>query len=96
VRANNTSIASRELNEAVRRVELGLVRLNYAQSDPFDHDQAVGQPPVPLLTPVDKLLLTDRESDEEREIATLLVRRRNRIMHELAQVAENLRKSLTV
>jgi hypothetical protein len=96
VRANNTSIASRELNEAVRRVELGLVRLNYAQSDPFDHDPAVGQPPVPLLTPVDKLLLTDRESDEEREIATLLVRRRNRIMHELAQVAENLRKSLTV
>lgn len=96
VRANNNSIASRELNEAVRRVELGLVRLNYAQSDPFDHDPAVGQPPVPLLTPVDKLLLTDRESDEEREIATLLVRRRNRIMHELAQVAENLRKSLTV
>lgn len=96
VRANNTSIVSRELNEAVRRVELGLVRLNYARSDPFDHDPAVGQPPVPLLTPVDKLLLTDRESDEEREIATLLVRRRNRIMHELAQVAESLRESLTV
>ena len=94
-RANNTSNASRELNEAVRRVELGLVRLNYAQSDPFDHDPAVGQPPVPLLTPVDQLLLTERDSDEEREIATLLVRRRNRVMHELAQVAENLRKSLT-
>ena len=94
-RANYTSNASREVNEAVRRVELGLVRLNYAQSDPFDHDPAVGQPPVPLLTPVDQLLLTERESDEEREIATLLVRRRNRVMHELAQVAENLRKSLT-
>jgi hypothetical protein len=94
-RASNTSNASRELNEAVRRVELGLVRLNYAQSDPFDHDPAVGQPPVPLLTPVDQLLLTDRESDEGREIATLLVRRRNRVMHELAQVAEKLRKSLT-
>jgi hypothetical protein len=79
----------------VRRVELGLVRLNYAQSDHFDHDPAVGQPPVPLLTPVDQLLLAERESDEEREIATLLVRRRNRVMHELAQVAENLRKSLT-
>ncbi len=94
-RANNTSNASRELNEAVRRVELGLVRLNYAQSDPFDHDPAMGQPPVPLLTPVDQLLLTDWESDEGREIATLLVRRRNRVMHELAQVAEKLRKSLT-
>ena len=94
-RASNTSNASRELNEAVRRVELGLVRLNYAQSDPFDHDPAVGQPPVPLLTPLDQLLLTDRESDEGREIATLLVRRRNRVMHELAQVAEKLRKSLT-
>ena len=55
----------------------------------------MGQPPVPLLTPVDQLLLTDRESDEGREIATLLVRRRNRVMHELAQVAEKLRKSLT-
>ena len=67
-----------ELNEALRRVELGLVRLNYARSDPFDHDPAVAQPPVPLLAPVDRLLLTDRGSDEEREIMTLLVRRRNR------------------
>ena len=90
-RKNDGSEAARELNEAVRRVESGLVRLNYARSDPFDHDPAVPQPPVPLLAPIDRLLLTDRGSDEEREITTVLVRRRNRVMHELARVGSNLR-----
>ncbi len=95
-RENDGSNATRELNEAVRRIELGLVRLNYARSDPFDHDPAMPQPPVPLLAPVDRLLLTDRGSDEERELTTLLVRRRNRVIHELAQVGENLRNALNI
>jgi hypothetical protein len=90
------SNATGELNEAVRRIELGLVRLNYARSDPFDHDPAVPQPPVPLLAPIDRLLLTDRGSAEERELTTLLVRRRNRIMHELAQVGVYLRNGLDI
>jgi hypothetical protein len=90
-RENDGSEVARELNGAVRRVELGLVRLNYARSDPFGHDPAVPQPPVPLFAPIDRLLLTDRGSDEEREITTVLVRRRNRVMHELAQVGANLR-----
>jgi hypothetical protein len=95
-RENCGSNATRELNEAVRRIEQGLVRLNYARSEPFDHDPAMPQPPVPLLAPVDRLLLTDRGSDEEKEITTLLVRRRNRVMHELAQVGENLRNGLGI
>jgi hypothetical protein len=95
-RENDRSEVAQELNEAVRRVELGLVRLNYARSDPFDHDPAVPQPPVPLLAPIDRLLLTDRGSDEEREITTVLVRRRNRVMHELAQVGMNLRNGLGI
>ena len=88
---NDGSEVARELNEAVRCVELGLVRLNYARSDPFDHDPAVPLPPVPLLAPIDRLLLTDRGSDDEREITMVLVRRRNRVMHELVQVGMSLR-----
>ncbi len=95
-RENDRSEVAQELNEAVRRVELGLVRLNYARSDPFDHDPAVPQPPVPLLAPIDRLLLTDRGSDEEREITTVLVRRRNRVMHELGQVGMILRNGLGI
>jgi hypothetical protein len=95
-RENDGSKATRELNEVLRHIELGLVRLNYARSDPFDHDPAMPQPPVPLLAPVDRLLLTERGSDEEREITTLRVRCRNRVMHELAQVGENLRNGLDI
>jgi hypothetical protein len=72
------------------------VRLNYARSDPFDHDPAVGQPPVPLLAPVGRLLLANDGSDEEKELTTLLVRRRNRLMHELAQVGVDLRNGLAI
>ena len=92
MREDDRTELAQKLNEALRRVELGLVRLNYARSDPFDHDPAVPQPPVPLLAPIDRLLLTDRGSDEEREITTVLVRRRNRVMHELAQVGMTLRR----
>jgi peptidase M28-like protein/PA domain-containing protein len=95
-RENGGSNASKEFNEAVRRVESGLVRLNYARSDPFDQDPAVAQPPVPLLAPVDRWVLTDRGSDEEREITTLLVRRRNRVVYELAQVSESLQNGLDI
>ena len=59
VREDDRTELAQKLNEALRRVELGLVRLNYARSDPFDHDPAVPQPPVPLLAPIDRLLLTD-------------------------------------
>jgi hypothetical protein len=51
-------------------------------------------PPVPLLAPVNRLLDTERRSDEEAELLTLLVRRRNRLIHELAETARELRRGL--
>ena len=82
------------VNDALMRVERHLVRLDYATTDPYGHDPAVGQPPLPLLAPVDQLLSTDPDSDEEAELLVLLVRRRNRIMHELAGAARELRRGL--
>ncbi len=87
---------ARHLNEVVKRTEAGLIRLNYSCSDPFEHDAVLDQPPIPLLAPVDQLLLTDSESDEAYETLTLLVRRRNRILFELSQVRRALLHGLTV
>jgi hypothetical protein len=81
-------------NEVLMRVGKNLVRLNYAASDPYGHDPAVGQPPVPLLAPIDHLLATQPGSDGEAEILTLLVRRRNRVMHELAVAVRGLRRGM--
>jgi len=54
----------------------------------------VGQPPVPLLAPIDHLLATQPGSNGEAEIVTLLVRRRNRVMHELAVAVRGLRSGM--
>jgi hypothetical protein len=77
--------AVRGLNETVHRAASELVRLNYASADRFDQDPALGQPPVPLLAPVDELLSTKESSDAAHELATLLVRRRNRVLHGLSE-----------
>jgi hypothetical protein len=85
---------TRRLNEVLVRTERCLVRQKYAAADPYGQDLAVAQPPVPLLAPVNRLLDTERRSDEEAELLTLLVRRRNRLIHELAETARELRRGL--
>jgi Peptidase family M28/PA domain len=84
------------LNEAIRRAEKGLVRLNYVRSDLYDQDPALGQQPVPLLMPVDDLLLSEQGSDVAHENLTLLVRRRNRVLHELSLVKRALQDGLAL
>ena len=87
---------ARRINELLKRAESAMVRLNYTQSDPFEHDPALSQPPVPSLAPLDSLLAAGSGSDEENEIITLLVRRRNRVLHDLAEARRALRGGLDV
>jgi hypothetical protein len=94
--AGDETEVARGFNEAVRRAESGLVRLNYVESDLYGQDPALGQPPVPLLLPIDDLLLSEPGSDADHENATLLVRRRNRILHELSEVERALRDGLAL
>lgn len=82
------------VNDVLMRVDKNLVRLNYAASDPYGQDPAVGQPPLPLLAPVNRLMSTEPAGDEEAELLVLLVRLRNRVMHELAVAARDLRRGL--
>lgn len=83
-----------KLNAIISAVEKPLVRLNYVQADPYAHDPALSQPPVPLLAPLDTLLTAAPGSDRHYEITTLLVRRRNRILHELSQARRALQEGL--
>jgi hypothetical protein len=83
-----------KLNAIISAVEKPLVRLNYVQTDPYAHDPALSQPPVPLLAPLDALLASAPGSERHYEITTLLVRRRNRILHELAQARRTLQEGL--
>jgi hypothetical protein len=87
---------ARRINELLKRAESAMVRLNYTQSDPFDHDPALSQPPVPLFAPVDRLLDAKTGSDKENEILTLLVRRRNRVLYELAEARRALSDGIEV
>jgi len=87
---------TKSLNEAITRAEKGLVRLNYVRSDLYDQDPALSQQPVPLLMPVDDLSLSEPGSDAAHENLTLLVRRRNRVLHELSLVKRALQDGLAL
>ncbi|HEU5226214.1 MAG TPA: M28 family peptidase [Ktedonobacteraceae bacterium] len=91
-----SSATIRQLNEIIQAAEKPLVRLNYTNSDPYAYDPALSQPPVPLLAPIDELLATTPNSDTAYELLTLLVRRRNRVMHELAEARRSLSAGLAV
>lgn len=93
--ARNEKVA-KGLNEVLRRAESGLVRLNYVESDLYGQDPALGQPPVPLLLPIEDLLLSEPGSDANYENLTLLVRRRNHVLHELSQIERALRDGLAL
>jgi hypothetical protein len=84
----------RGVNEAIRRAASELVRLDYARSDRFDQDPAVGQPPVPLLAPVESLLSSAEGSDAAHELLTLLVRNRNRLLHGLSEAKKALESGI--
>ncbi|HLG63575.1 MAG TPA: M28 family metallopeptidase [Ktedonosporobacter sp.] len=85
-----------QLNEIIQAAEKPLVRLNYTSSDPYAYDPALGQPPVPLLAPIDALVAASPESDTAHELLTLLVRRRNRVMHELAEAQRKIEQGLAL
>lgn len=84
----------RGTNESIRCATSELVRLNYARSDRFEQDLALGQPPVPLLAPVNELLSTDEGSDADHELLTLLIRRRNHVLHGLSETRKILKSGL--
>lgn len=86
----------RDVNQTIRRGASDLVRLNYAMSDRFDQDPAVGQPPVPLLAPVDGLLSSAEGSDAAHEWLTLLVRNRNRLLHGLSEAKKTLEAGIAL
>lgn len=50
--------------------------------------QAVSEPPVPLLAPIEALVAAAPGSDTEHEVTILLTRRRNRILHDLREARE--------
>jgi hypothetical protein len=79
-----------KLNAIISAVEKPLVRLNYVQTNPYAHDPALSQPPVPLLAPLDALLSSAPGSERYYEITSVLVRRSNRILHELTQASSTL------
>jgi hypothetical protein len=87
---------ARQLNAAIMAVLRKLVRLNYVQTDPYAHDPALSEPPVPLLAPIDTLVAAAAGSDREHEVTTLLTRRRNRILHELREARQALHHALSV
>lgn len=94
---SNTQVPSRierSLNLAIMAAERPLVRLNYVQSDPYTPDPALSEAPVPVLAPIDQLLEVAPNSPADYDLQTLLVRRRNRILHELAEAREALQEGL--
>jgi hypothetical protein len=66
-----------------------LVRLNYTEADPFEHDPAVPLPPVPDLRAAARLPGLDSKEDR-KFLETELVRRQNKVLHALTWARETI------
>jgi hypothetical protein len=83
---------SREKTEDVNRwihsLSKGLVRLNYVGGNEFDHDQAMGQPPIPMLSDILKLKDVPEESPESLMLLTGIKRSLNQVNFTLKKLLE--------
>lgn len=79
-----------QINQAMLEADRVLVRLNYVEGDMYTPDPAKSQPPIPALSPLAQLGTTPEGSPQFLALQTLLVRRRNRILHELDQARRAL------
>lgn len=71
-----------------------LVPLNYATGNRFEHDLALGYPPLPALQPLDDLPRTTTGSDTEQHLLVLLQRRCNYVTHTLRAATAHVTQQL--
>jgi hypothetical protein len=81
-------------NQAQRAAVRTLVRVGYVAGSPFDHDPAVPQPALPALHDAGELAAMDPTAHAAHALRTQLVRRRNRIVHDLTDAARTLEAAL--
>ncbi len=93
-RRNSIMRIASQINNVILEVDRPLVRLSYVEADLYSPDPARSQPPVPLLSPITQLKENPPGSPQFLALQTLLVRRRNRLLHELAQARQALRAGI--
>ncbi len=69
------------LNTCIMALGRRLTPINYTLAGEYEHDLALGSPPIPSLQPLRRLATLDLASDESRYLHTQLVRARNRTWH---------------
>lgn len=89
-RRNSIMRIASQINNVILEVDRPLVRLSYVEADLYSPDPARSQPPVPLLSPITQLTENPPGSPNSHALQTLLVRRRNRLLHELDQARRAL------
>jgi len=93
-RRNSIIRIASQINDAIVEADRPLVRLSYVEADLYSPDPAQSQPPVPLLSPITQLKESPPGSPQFHALQTLLVRRRNRLLHELDQARQALRAGI--
>jgi hypothetical protein len=68
-----------EANRWIHSLSKGLVRLNYVRGNEFDHDQAMGQPPIPMLSDILALKDIPENTSDYFEMLTGINRRLNQV-----------------
>ncbi|WP_209123477.1 M28 family peptidase [Alkalihalobacillus sp. BA299] len=90
-----------KVNQMIKRLSKLLVPLNYVNGNPFQHDLAMKQAPLPLLGKVGQLAAAEKGSDEYYQLKTELKRNVNQVNYtiknafELVQQAKNHLKKKT-
>lgn len=82
------------VNETSMALSRLLVPLNYVRDSIYHHDLALGQPPVPKLAEIDRLVSTNEDDKEYQFILTALRRERNEVNYTLKKANQVVEKTL--
>ncbi|RFU65055.1 M28 family metallopeptidase [Peribacillus glennii] len=82
------------VNQTIMELSRILVTLNYVKGDRFDHDKALKQSPIPLLTDIEKLAGLEAENDDLFQVLTKLKRNLNKVNYSFLEAVRTVKHTV--
>ncbi|WP_226087778.1 MULTISPECIES: M28 family peptidase [Mesobacillus] len=85
----------KEINKLMMAISRNLVPINYVRTDIFEHDAAIGLPPIPALSPINLIAAVEKGTHDYYLLRTSINRQLNKVNYLLKNAIEQAIKLST-